>query len=210
MHKDSYNIKVGCISSENFINSLKEVKSFFGFNLVSINEKSQNIINNNYNAVIIEAKVEKKDFSNKINIPKIFIHKETQKRLLKNPFELVFKLPMNIIHFNQIVIDLCKKHEFSKNSLVKIMDYTLDKNERTLKKGVKSLKITEKETHFIDMLNKQKKSLSKNYILENIWSYSSGTDTHTVETHIYRLRQKIKNSFGDSNFIKNTDEGYSL
>jgi len=186
------------------------VKSFFGFNLVSINEKSQNIINNNYNAVIIEAKVEKKDFSNKINIPKIFIHKETQKRLLKNPFELVFKLPMNIIHFNQIVIDLCKKHEFSKNSLVKIMDYTLDKNERTLKKGEKLLKITEKETHFIDMLNKQKKSLSKNYILENIWSYSSGTDTHTVETHIYRLRQKIKNSFGDSNFIKNTDEGYSL
>ena len=75
---------------------------------------------------------------------------------------------------------------------------------------LKSLKITEKETHFIDMLNKQKKSLSKNYILENIWSYSSGTDTHTVETHIYRLRQKIKNSFGDSNFIKNTDEGYSL
>ena len=60
------------------------------------------------------------------------------------------------------------------------------------------------------MLNFYQKSLSKNYILKNIWSYSSGTDTHTVETHIYRLRQKIQDSFGDNNFIKNTPDGYSL
>ena len=51
---------------------------------------------------------------------------------------------------------------------------------------------------------------TKKYILEKIWSYSSDADTHTVETHIYRLRQKIKENFGDSNFIKNTSEGYSL
>ena len=60
------------------------------------------------------------------------------------------------------------------------------------------------------MLNFHKKSLSKDYILKNIWAYSSDTDTHTIETHIYRLRQKIQNSFGDNNFIKNTKDGYSL
>ena len=103
-----------------------------------------------------------------------------------------------------------KKYEFSKNSLVKIKGYTLDKNQRILKKGNTSLKITEKETHFIDMLNSQSKSLSKEYILKIIWSYSSDTDTHTVETHIYRLRQKIKECFNDNNFIINTPKGYSL
>ena len=210
MHKSSYNIKVGCISSENFINSLQEVKSFFGFKLVPIEEKSENLINNNYNAVIIETKIENKDLSKKINIPKIFIQNKNQKRTSKNSFELIFKLPMNIVQFNQLVVDLCKKYEFSKNSLIKIKDYILDKNERILKKGKKLLRITEKETHFIDMLNSYDKSLSKDYILENIWSYSSDTDTHTVETHIYRLRQKIKDSFDDNNFIKNTKDGYSL
>ena len=210
MHNNSYNIKVGCISSENFIKSLEEIKSFLGFNLVSIEEKSENLINNNYNAVIIETKVENKDLSNKINIPKIFIENKNQKRKSKNSFDLIFKLPMNIVQFNQLVIDLCKKYEFNKNSLVKIKDYVLDKNERILKKGKKLLKITEKETHFIDMLNSHNKSLSRNYILKKIWAYSSDTDTHTVETHIYRLRQKIKDSFNDNNFIKNTKDGYSL
>ena len=210
MHSNSYNVKVGCISSKNFINSLEEVKSFFGFKLVPIEDKSESSINNNCNAVIIETKSENKNLSNKITIPKIFIQDKHQKRVSKNPFELILRLPINIIQFNQSVIDLCKKHEFNKNSLIEIRDYVLDKNERVLKKGNKILKITEKEIHFIDMLNFHKKSLSKDYILKNIWAYSSDTDTHTIETHIYRLRQKIQNSFGDTNFIKNTKDGYSL
>ena len=210
MHNNSYNVKVGCISSKNFINSLEEVKSFFGFKLVPIEDKSESSINNNCNAVIIETKSENKNLSNKITIPKIFIQDKHQKRVSKNPFELILRLPINIIQFNQSVIDLCKKHEFNKNSLIEIRDYVLDKNERVLKKGSKILKITEKEIHFIDMLNFHKKSLSKDYILKNIWAYSSDTDTHTIETHIYRLRQKIQNSFGDNNFIKNTKDGYSL
>ena len=48
------------------------------------------------------------------------------------------------------------------------------------------------------------------FILKNIWNYSADTDTHTVETHIYRLRQKIKNQFKDNSFIKNSKKGYSL
>ena len=210
MHSNSYNVKVGCISSKNFIKSLEEVKSFFGFKLVDIEGNSETSINNSCNAVIIETKVENKNLSNKIKVPKIFIQDKHQKRASKNPFELILKLPINIIQFNQTVVDLCKKHEFNKNSLIKIRDYVLDKNERVLKKGSKVLKITEKEAHFIDMLNFFQKSLSKDYILKNIWAYSSDTDTHTVETHIYRLRQKIQDSFGDTNFIKNTPDGYSI
>ncbi len=210
MHNNSYNVKVGCISSKNFIKSLEEVKSFFGFKLVPVEKNFESSINNSCNAVIIETKVENKNLSNKIKVPKIFIQEKHQKRVSKSPFELIFKLPINIIQFNQSVIVFCKKHEFDKNSLIKIGDYVLDKNERILKKGNKILKITEKETHFIDMLNFYQKSLSKDHILKKIWAYSSDTDTHTVETHIYRLRQKIQDSFGDTNFIKNTTDGYSL
>ena len=208
MHSNSYNIKVGCISSENFIKSLEEVKSFFAFKLVSIDEQSPNLIDNSYNALIVEGKLKDKNFFSKIKIPKILIQDKDQKKVSTNSFELILKLPINIIEFNQTIVDFSKKYEFDKNSLIKIRDYILDKNERVLKRGNKILKITEKETNFIDMLNSYKKSLSKDYILKKIWAYSSDTDTHTVETHIYRLRQKIKDNFGDSDFIKNTEDGY--
>ena len=210
MHSNSYNIKVGCISSENFIKSLEEVKSFFSFKLVSIDEQSPNLIDNSYNALIVEGKLKDKNFFSKIKIPKILIQDKDQKKVSTNSFELILKLPINIIEFNQTIVDFSKKYEFDKNSLIKIRDYILDKNERVLKRGNKILKITEKETNFIDMLNSYKKSLSKDYILKKIWAYSSDTDTHTVETHIYRLRQKIKDNFGDSDFIKNTEDGYSI
>tara|TARA_B100000700_G_scaffold291551_1_gene350664 strand:+ start:87 stop:719 length:633 start_codon:yes stop_codon:yes gene_type:complete len=210
MHTNSYNVKVGCISSKNFINSLYEVKSFLGFDLIEIGKNYEKSINNMCNAVIIETKVENKNLSNKIQIPKIFILDKNKKKISNNPFELVLKLPINLVQFNKTVVELCKKYEFNKNSLIQIKGYILDKNERILKKNKISLKITEKETHFIEMLNHYGKTLSKEYILKNIWSYSSDADTHTVETHIYRLRQKIQDSFGDNNFITNTSNGYSL
>ena len=181
---------------------MEEVKSFFSFKIIPIEINSKNSINEKYNAVIIESDMEKKISLDKISIPKIFIQHNNQKKMIKNPFEIVFKLPLSVVQFNQAIIDLCKKHEFDQNSLIKIKDYILDKNERILKKGNKILKITEKEIYFIDSLSSSKKPLSK--------SYSSEADTHTIETHIYRLRQKIKDSFGDNNFIKNTADGYSL
>ena len=109
-----------------------------------------------------------------------------------------------------VAYDNLAKHEFNKNSLIKIKDYTLDKNARILIKQNTKLQVTEKEIIFIEMLYSSQKPLSRNYILKNIWNYSSETDTHTVETHIYRLRQKIKKKFEDNNFIKNSKDGYSL
>ena len=64
--------------------------------------------------------------------------------------------------------------------------------------------------YFIEELSNSPKPLTKDYILKNIWGYASDADTHTVETHIYRLRQKIKNQFNDENFIKHTKKGYSI
>tara|TARA_Y100000816_G_C26074488_1_gene565482 strand:+ start:230 stop:862 length:633 start_codon:yes stop_codon:yes gene_type:complete len=210
MHNKSYNINIACFCSENFIKSLDELKSFFSFNYDSVSSDFKNSTNLKYDAIIVESHLEKKISLNKLNIPKIFIQNEINKRIKQDSFELNFKLPINIFDFNQGVIDLCKKYEFNKNSLIKIKDYILDKNERVLKKSNTILKVTEKEINFIVALHLSQKSLSKNYILKNIWSYSSDADTHTVETHIYRLRQKIKETFDDNNFIKNSVDGYSL
>ena len=159
----------------------------------------------------MESGFEKNILQNEINVPKVLIQHEKQKKGQNlDSFDLVFKMPINIIKFNQLIVNLCKKNEFEKNSLIKINDYILDKNQRILKKGSITLKITEREIDFIEKLNSSKQPLNKNFILKNIWSYSSETDTHTIETHIYRLRQKIKESFNDKNFIKSTKEGYSI
>ncbi len=208
MHDISYKVSVACLCNENLIKSLEEVKSFFSFELVNVDPTDFKV--GKYNALIIESNLEKKFLLGQNDIPKIYLEKKNGKKGSKNPFEIFLKLPVSITQFNQTVIELCKKYEFSKNSQIKIKDYILDKNERVLKKGEKSLKITEKEIYFIEMLHLHKQPLSKNFILRNVWSYSPGTDTHTVETHIYRLRQKIKDNFGDKSFIRNNEKGYLL
>ena len=210
MHNNSYSINVASFCTKNVTNSLQEIKSFFNFKLSTLEASTSHYVNKNYNAVIIELPVDKNINLNEINIPKIIIQSKNEKKTSNQPFEINFKLPINVVEFNKAIVDLSKKYEFNKNSLIKIKKYILDKNERILRRDEKTLKITEKEIYFIETLHLSKKPLSKNYILKNIWSYSSEADTHTVETHIYRLRQKIKESFGDNNFIKNTSEGYSL
>ena len=139
---------------------MEELKSFFSFKIIPVDIDSKNSINEKYNAIIIESDLEKKISLDKISIPKIFIQNKNQKKMTQNSFEIVFKLPISVIQFNQAIVDLCKKYEFDQNSLIKIKDYILDKNERTLKKGNKILKITEKEIYFIDTLNSSKKPLN--------------------------------------------------
>ena len=210
MHNKTYNINVACFCNENFTQCLEEVKSFFGFQIASKNINNKDLIEGKFNAIIIDSENMQNISLRNIVIPKVLIQKNNKLNKFNDTFSLTIKLPLNIVQFNQDIIDICKKYEFNKNSLIKIQDYILDKNVRVLKKNDISLKVTEKEIVFLEMLHSSKKPLSRNYILKNIWEYSSETDTHTVETHIYRLREKIKSYFNDSNFIKNSKQGYSL
>ena len=91
-----------------------------------------------------------------------------------------------------------------------IKNYILDKNEKTIKKNNLFIVLTEKEIQLIEILFNSKKPIKKNKILELIWKYSTDADTHTVETHIYRLRKKIIDKFYDENFILNTKDGYLI
>ena len=210
MHKENYNINIICFCNKNISNALEELKSFFGFNLHLDHKNLTDLKQENINAIISDIENSKKLSSLHFNKPKILIQENGKTSQSKDMYSLIIKLPLNLIQFNQDVINVCKKFEFKNNSLISIKDYILDKNERTLKKNNIHLKITEKEINFIENLHVSSKPLSREFILKNIWNYSTDTDTHTVETHIYRLRQKIKNQFKDNSFIKNSKKGYSL
>ncbi len=86
----------------------------------------------------------------------------------------------------------------------------LNKNEKKLSKSSNFIILTEKEVQLLELFLNSKKPLSKDVILSSVWNYSSDADTHTVETHIYRLRKKINEKFMDQKFILNNKNGYFL
>ena len=122
--------------------------------------------------------------------------------------EIMF--PLTLVEISNIIINLITKKKFKQNSSVKIKGYEIDKNERKLKKENLSITITEREIQLIELLNNETKPILKNIILKKVWKYSDDTDTHTIETHIYRLRKKILNKFKDEHFISKTKTGYTI
>ena len=102
------------------------------------------------------------------------------------------------------------KIKFNSQSHVKVKKYTIDLNSREmLNKDIK-LKLTEKEINTITYLSNSNKPVSINELEKKVWSYQSDIETHTVETHIYRLRKKILNTFDDNNFIISEKNGYQI
>ena len=86
----------------------------------------------------------------------------------------------------------------------------MNKNEKKLIRDNNYTVLTEKEVQLLELFLNTKKPISKNFILSSVWNYSSDADTHTVETHIYRLRKKINDKFADEKFILNNKDGYYL
>ena len=117
------------------------------------------------------------------------------------------------IEFNKL-IELINVHlikqKYNFQSKLSIKNYTIDLNSRTINTENKKLKLTERELDII-MFLKNHKTPQKIEILQNqIWNYSSDLETHTVETHVYRLRKKIKETFNDDNFIISKEDGYII
>ena len=109
----------------------------------------------------------------------------------------------------RINIEFLKK-QFNSQSEVKVNNYTIDLNSRELLINNTKLKLTEKEINTITYLSKSKKPVSIDELQEKVWSYHSDIETHTVETHIYRLRKKILNTFNDKSFITSEKNGYQI
>lgn len=127
-----------------------------------------------------------------------------------NNYDFILSLPTTLKEINSVVENLLAKRLFNKNSSIKIKSYFLDKNEKKLIRNQKFLILTEKEIQLLELFQEINKPISKKEILSLVWHYSSDADTHTVETHIYRLRKKINEKFLDDNFILNNKDGYYL
>ena len=149
----------------------------------------------------------KQDNLNNKSILKILASKNKSKA---SNYDGFLNLPTSLNEINSIVEQTISKKIFSKNSSILIKDYLLNKNEKKLIKDKNFIILTEKEIQLLDLFLARNKPISKNKILSLVWNYSSEADTHTVETHIYRLRKKINDKFSDLKFILNNKEGYYL
>ena len=126
----------------------------------------------------------------------------------------------NILVFDNFPIQLNKlidkiniqliKQKYDHQSKIRIKDYNLNFNSRIISKNSNELKLTEREIDIILFLKNQTEPRTIDILQKEIWHYSSDLETHTVETHIYRLRKKIKDQFNDQNFILSYKDGYSI
>tara|TARA_B100001059_G_scaffold208941_1_gene221559 strand:- start:253 stop:816 length:564 start_codon:yes stop_codon:yes gene_type:complete len=119
-------------------------------------------------------------------------------------------IPINIFKLIEKINIEFLKIQFSSQSEVKIINYTIDLNSREMKIENIKLKLTEKEINTISYLSKSSKPVSIDELQEKVWGYHSDIETHTVETHIYRLRKKILNTFNDNEFIISKKNGYQI
>ena len=160
------------------------INIFFADSENSLNEKVSNL--NNY---LIISNKNYSDISNQFVLDQMPI----------NIFKLVEKINIEFL-----------KIKFNSQSEVKVNNYIIDLNSREMLKKNNKLKLTEKEINTIIYLSKSNKPVSIDELQENVWSYQSDIETHTVETHIYRLRKKIFNTFNDNEFIISKKNGYQI
>jgi len=119
-------------------------------------------------------------------------------------------IPINIFKLVEKINIEFLKLQFNSQSQVKIKNYTIDRNSREIILNNIRLKLTEKEINTISYLSKSNEPVSIDELQKKVWSYQSNIETHTVETHIYRLRKKILNTFEDNKFIVSKKNGYQI
>jgi len=180
-------------------NILDEIKNYLKFEILYY-KNEENFLNSNnlnLNNSLILVKSSKEIFLNneKISKKKIFS--------IQNYPITIDKL-VEILNVNLI------KQKYNYQSNICINRYVLNLNSRIITKNDQNLKLTQKEIDIILFLNDYKKPQKVNVLQNKVWGYSLELETHTVETHIYRLRKKIKDKFKDNNFILSNEDGYFI
>jgi hypothetical protein len=177
---------------------LEEIKDNLSFNIVKFNKvedflKSPNLSSND---LLISQRSNLNSFLNKgVNKDHILFFED---------------IPISINKIIELINIQLIKLRFNHQSKVRIKQYELNLNSKFFSNGSTSIKLTEKEIEIILYLNDTKKKHDVLDLQKNIWKYSEEIETHTVETHIYRLRKKISNKFNDENFILSDKNGYFI
>ena len=168
---------------------LNEIKEYLNFEIIKSNKNEFNSIKFDQisNYLIISSK-KQKNFDNCLVIEKVPIKLE----------KVIEYININFL-----------KNKFSDQSDLKIGKYKLDLNSRKIIFNNIALNLTERETNLIIFIY-QKGNVSIKELQKKVWDYSDDLETHTVETHIYRLRKKIKDTFDDEKFILYDNNGYFI
>ena len=167
---------------------LREINNYINFKLISVDKVSDlNLKDQNDYLLISNKKI-----------------KNVENQLTLNNFQIdIIKL------IESINVKFLKK-KYSQQSDIDIGDYKLNLNSRKIFNGTKSLNLTEREANIVVYLNNSKKPVKISKLQTEVWGHDSKLETHTVETHIYRLRKKINYIFEDNNFIKSSKSGYVI
>ena len=200
-----HQLKVLILGPASFSNTLNELQPFLKFN--SVKQKNSS----DFDVILFhkEALNDKEDKKIIGNSNSLKICASNNKNSSNN-YDAFLEIPTSLKEINSVVENVAAKKTFSKNSSIQIKKYLLNKNEKKLLKNDNEIILTEKEIQLLELFLNNQNPISKDKILSFVWNYSSDADTHTVETHIYRLRKKINDKFSDENFIISTKDGYSL
>ena len=178
-------------------NVLFEIKDFLNFEIANFENENVFLEKIEKNNLIKNYTIVTKNFLSNKNInQKSVIHLDNKPITF---ISLIDKINTNLL-----------KQKFSFQSSINIKDYILNLNSRVILKEENELKLTEREIEIILFLKDKKKPQNINILQKEVWSYVTDLETHTVETHIYRLRKKISDKFKDNNFILSLKEGYSI
>jgi hypothetical protein len=189
---------------------LFEINDYLKFNLKKSSLKDINKLDLTSSVILSKFIYKDQLIKKKIDQNKIIFFLKNNKPIHNtNDYNYIYS-PFNINDFaEKINIQLLKK-KFNDQSFIKISNYTLDLNSRIISDEVNRLKLTEKEINVIVFLSKNKKPQKVSILQNEVWGYLSDLETHTVETHIYRLRKKISDKFKDDNFIISQNNGYLI
>lgn len=177
---------------------LDELKENLSFKIIKF--KNEEDFNNSNHLDSINCLIISKTYS------KLLINEDIKDKNLLN----LKDLPLSLKKLLEIISIKLIKIKFNHQSKIIIKGYELNLNSKFIYKDNLNLKLTEKEIDIILYLNNKKIKHDVIDLQKNIWGYSSNIETHTVETHIYRLRKKIDNLFKDKNFILTHENGYFI
>ena len=172
----------------NLFNILNEIKNILNFEVVSDNNDKISSIEKNKNILVISGKT-----------------------TFKSPNQIEIKeYPINLSKLIEIINIQFLKNKFNEQNNINMGKYYININSRVIGYDKKILKLTEKEIKIISYLSKSKSPVKTKALQSTVWEFKSNLETHTVETHIHRLRKKLYDNFKDENFIISSNLGYTL
>ena len=125
-------------------------------------------------------------------------------------FELI-NTPFNFINLINKCINLIKQQNISLSEIEEFENFSYSFQLNTIYTSLNSLYLTDKENEIFKLLIENKNiPMSKKQLLSKVWNYSDSIDTHTLETHIYTLRKKIKKKLNLPDLISHNDTGYLI